>query len=99
MHSDIDVVATIVDMICNNIDNHEDLRRINTAAKMRWNELSNAKKLEFHIGDKVKFKDRAGKLIFGVVQKINRAKIQVKPVASLTIWHVAPTLLQHWEAP
>ena len=74
------------------IDNIDDLNEVQNALNVRFRELQRRAAVSFRVGDKVKFKSRAGLMVSGTVTKINQKTVSVSTPTSN--WKVSASLLQ-----
>ena len=76
------------------IETQDDLKIIGGALEMRWNELIARAATAFKVGDHVKFRDRRrGRLVVGVITKVNRKTIKLVADGDGMKWTVGPALL------
>ncbi len=86
-------LADIVEHIYQ-IETQEDLKILDGALKLRWNELIARAARSFKVGDRVKFTNRKyGMVVTGVITKINQKTIKLTADKGGMKWTVGPSLL------
>jgi hypothetical protein len=80
------------------LDSSADFREANTMFNMAHRALQARARGQFHVGDAVKFTDKSGQVITGLVAAINPKNIKVNqfhhvPGELPTRWNVTPSLL------
>lgn len=69
-------------------------KQINSAIKLRYNELLRRKAASFGVGTRVEFTDKLGNVVTGRILKINPKTVQVRADRTMTTWRVTPSLLR-----
>lgn len=72
--------------------NNNDLDLVAALHRSRLSSLSAAVASQFYVGETVKFRDKVGQIVEGVVQKVNVKTIKVL-VGGSARWSVSPSLL------
>jgi len=75
------------------IDNMEDLNSLIETFNFQQKQIQKNAKAKFKVGQKVKFTDRSGSLVYGKISKINQKTIALRDDVNNINWKVSPSML------
>jgi len=89
----VDRVSQINTLILS-ITSIEEMSQVITAIKFRQRQLQAQKARQFRVTDAVKFTDRQGRELVGIITKVNTKSVKVQVKSTGALWTVSPSLLK-----
>lgn len=72
----------------------DELIKLNKRIVSKIKELDAESTTSFSMGDKVSFRTKKGKTVYGTVDKVNRKTIDILDASSMLKWRVSASMLQ-----